>query len=464
MIENLFMSVGAMKASTSWLYTQLKDHSDIYFPPQKEIHYFSHVRQQCDFESRDNRVRALASYLDQQNGYPGDFVEDNVTDFKWFGRYAAQHEVDDRWYQSLYQDSGTAKYCADFSNLNGCLDEAGWQLVRANTNNIRAIYVLRDPLERVWSHYKFELAWNGLAHEISHEYFKRFQETLDQEWFWKHARYDEIVKNLRSFLANHELRIFYFEDFRRTPREALARVCDFLEIEHQFPAIDNASDKVNSSPDVPIPDEFLVYLADRLQPVYDELDKLGINHVGWRRHEQSLAAISRRSQRVTASDYYSEDPLVLRALIDKYEKELSSLGTMLGSRAEEITSLRQLSQKYEKRILEQDRIISDLNRRAAASDSTMFETHAADYDVAQTAIGSAFSDQIAMVGNEKKFVPAPDDRSDATKNATLIGMSLDSAITPSDGGQLLSSSSVGSAGATGQIVASDIHGPDSGTP
>lgn len=429
MIENLFLSVGAMKASTSWLYTQLKDHSDIYFPPQKEIHYFSHVRQHCDFESRDNRVRALASYLDQQNGYPGDFVEDNVTEFKWFGRYAAQHEVDDRWYQSLYQDAGSAKYCADFSNLNSCLDESGWQLVRANAKNIRAVYVLRDPLERVWSHYKFELAWNGLAHEISHEYFQRFQETLEQEWFWKHARYDEIIKNLRKFLADYELRIFYFEDFRKAPQETLASLCDFLEIEHQFPAIDNASDKVNSSPEVSIPDEFLVYLADRLQPVYDELDRLGIGHAGWRRHEQRMAAISRRSRRAAASDYYSEDPLVLRTLIDNCEKELGSLGTMLGSRAEEIARLRQLNLNYEERIMEQDRIISDLSRSTGASESTTFEEDTADTKATSVALGIPFSVENLITECDQTFTPTPDEATAITKDISLIGMSLESAIT-----------------------------------
>lgn len=41
MIENLFLSVGAMKVGTTWLYGQLKDHPDIHFTPEKEIHYFA---------------------------------------------------------------------------------------------------------------------------------------------------------------------------------------------------------------------------------------------------------------------------------------------------------------------------------------------------------------------------------------------------------------------------------------
>jgi hypothetical protein len=42
MIEKLFLSVGAMKAGTTWLYDKLKQHPDIHFSPQKEVHFLSH--------------------------------------------------------------------------------------------------------------------------------------------------------------------------------------------------------------------------------------------------------------------------------------------------------------------------------------------------------------------------------------------------------------------------------------
>jgi hypothetical protein len=42
MIEKLFLSVGAMKAGTTWLYDKLKQHPDIHFSPQKEVHFLSY--------------------------------------------------------------------------------------------------------------------------------------------------------------------------------------------------------------------------------------------------------------------------------------------------------------------------------------------------------------------------------------------------------------------------------------
>ena len=40
--RNLFLSVGAMKAGTTWLYAVLERHPELYFCPEKEVHYFYH--------------------------------------------------------------------------------------------------------------------------------------------------------------------------------------------------------------------------------------------------------------------------------------------------------------------------------------------------------------------------------------------------------------------------------------
>ena len=41
-MERLFLSIGAMKAGTTWLYSILERHPDIHFTPEKEIHFLAH--------------------------------------------------------------------------------------------------------------------------------------------------------------------------------------------------------------------------------------------------------------------------------------------------------------------------------------------------------------------------------------------------------------------------------------
>jgi hypothetical protein len=40
LLDNLFIGAGAMKAGTTWLYSLLETHPEIYFSYEKEIHYF----------------------------------------------------------------------------------------------------------------------------------------------------------------------------------------------------------------------------------------------------------------------------------------------------------------------------------------------------------------------------------------------------------------------------------------
>ena len=43
-VENLFLSVGAMKAGTTFLFNALSRHPELYFTPEKELHYFAHTQ------------------------------------------------------------------------------------------------------------------------------------------------------------------------------------------------------------------------------------------------------------------------------------------------------------------------------------------------------------------------------------------------------------------------------------
>lgn len=288
MIDNLFMCVGAMRSSTTWLHTQLKDHPDIYFTPVKEIHYFSHARKIYDFESKINRLKWLSTIFLEQEDQGHHYFAENSRRFDWFGRYVRPDEVSDDWYQSLFTDRQSEKYCADFSNLNSLLDEEGWNLVRKNCRKLKVIYVLRDPLERAWSHYKHEMKWNGLSAEVREGNFDLFRETVGKDWFWEQARYDLAINRLRSFLTDDEFRVFYFEDLHGNPKKSLRELCEFLEIEPCEDSSSDADERVNASTSMEIPTSFAVHLHDRLKPVYDELQSMGFTHPEWRSYLKSF--------------------------------------------------------------------------------------------------------------------------------------------------------------------------------
>ena len=38
-----FLGIGAQKAATSWFWTNLRAHPEVWMPPFKELHYFDHL-------------------------------------------------------------------------------------------------------------------------------------------------------------------------------------------------------------------------------------------------------------------------------------------------------------------------------------------------------------------------------------------------------------------------------------
>ena len=280
-LDNLFLSVGAMKAGTTWLYEQLKMHPDIYFTPEKEIHYFANIEGIEGQLSRRNRLAKLKSKIDESAGKDLAWLEDNMGDMSWYFGFADAENIDGRWYESLFRLKGGEKYCADFSNLYCQMDEKGWMNVRRVANNVKAIYTLRDPLKRLWSHYKFHMLWIGREDEVLGAGFDEFRATLDKHWFWVNAEYARNYRFLVEALQEDEIMLLYFEDFREDPRAMLARVQRFLEISEVEPSEERVRKRTNVTKEIEIPEQWRDYMVEKLRPVCNDLKELGLYHEKW---------------------------------------------------------------------------------------------------------------------------------------------------------------------------------------
>lgn len=282
MISNLFLSVGAMKAGTTWLFEQLRDHPDIYFTPEKEIHYFTDmagIDPQLSHVSRVNKLQAFLKY------YSGDSIQhlcDNLENVSWFSDYAQKEDIDDNWYKNLFRFNPGKKYCADFSNIYCQMSSAHWARAYGVTDRLKVIYTLRDPLSRIWSHYKFHMKWTGHEDEVISMGFENFKFILNEPWFWVNAEYARNYTSLLQGLRKDDLLVLYFEDFRLNPQHELDRVQEFLEISKIEIPEDKLKAKVNDTKEFRFPEEWKGYALNKLKPICNEMKDLGIWHPNWK--------------------------------------------------------------------------------------------------------------------------------------------------------------------------------------
>ena len=228
-IDNLFLSVGAMKAGTTWLYSVLRDHPDIYFSPEKEVHYFAHLHTPSTPltpHGRLSRVKALTSQIDPQKSQLGNTRSRMI----WFSKYLSD-PIDDAWYADLFSLRRDQKYCADFSNLHCHLDEEGWDHVRGITSNLKVLYTMRNPMKRLWSHVKFHLKVTGQTDKLKTWGSDELVKFARQEFIWTNTKYVEAVDRMQRYLGPDELMISFFEDIHDDPRGWLSQLQEFLGID-----------------------------------------------------------------------------------------------------------------------------------------------------------------------------------------------------------------------------------------
>lgn len=228
---NLFLSVGAMKAGTTWLYAMLSRHPELHFTPEKEIHYFYHrYVNDAQLSSTRRLTEARNRYLLRFDPATAniDLVRRNL---RWISAYL-DSPVDDFWYRNLFQLYGPQRYACDFSNLNSHLPAEVWSKIAEKCDTLKVLYTMRDPVKRLWSHTKFHLQVSNQLEHLNTWSPKDFKKFLHQPHIWDNAEYGRTLRNLKTGLPRDSLKVIFYEDIHADQRQALTDIESFLGIAH----------------------------------------------------------------------------------------------------------------------------------------------------------------------------------------------------------------------------------------
>ena len=203
-----FLIIGPQRTGTTWLYHNLKQHPQIFLPRVKETYFFSTLGQP---NHPQRRFETLEDYLRVMRDSPRRFAKktyDSLRKFREFYRPAVRGEA-----------------TATYAKLTREVIE---QITEINPN-IRAILMLRDPVERALSHAKKDLARNrGRALEdIPTEEFARFFRGKGQ---LQMASYSEVISRWQSCLEPGHLFFGHFDNIAAAPAALLTQIHQFLEV------------------------------------------------------------------------------------------------------------------------------------------------------------------------------------------------------------------------------------------
>ena len=272
---NLFLSAGAMKAGTTWLFHVLSRHPELFFSPEKEIHYFYAKYVDSGVLSDQRRLEnAKTRYIDRID--PAQANIDRVRyNLHWVAAYL-NRPVDDFWYRNLFQPPRRATYNCDFSNFHASLPVEAWPQIAANCDKLRVLYTLRHPVKRLWSHVKFHLQITNKIDVLDTWGLKEFEKFTRQRFIWENAEYGEVLRKMKAGLDEDMLKVLFFEDLHAEKRETLAEIETFLGIAPFAYPQALLNQRINESVAHPMPDFFPGLFAEDVARITAEVEAEGL--------------------------------------------------------------------------------------------------------------------------------------------------------------------------------------------
>jgi len=198
-----FFVVGASKTGTTSLYAYLKDTPGVYMSPVKEPRYFnSNIP-----EPYLSRISDEAKYL------------------------------------KLFQDVKDEKAIGEASPTY-LRDPASAELIHSVVPQARIIILLRDPIERAFSHYLMLMSQGiekkSFRETIQRSLDKRKKGITDYNACLDPGLYANQVRRFLGVFGPNQVKIIIFEEFIQDPKKIVKQVLEFLEIYSEPPNIEKA--------------------------------------------------------------------------------------------------------------------------------------------------------------------------------------------------------------------------------
>ena len=264
--------VGATKAGTSWLHDHLKGHDQCHFRTVKELHYFG-LSDPAQFENalRKGRkeIARLTALLAADDSKTAS-IERRLADLRDWQKVLRARSFDLAAYKAyLTHGMGTAQVVGDVTPGYALLPVETLRSMLETGQDVRVIYLLRDPVARLWSHIRMIVNQNAPVN-FKTEAVALFESILNGESspvvtnIMARGDYASIIAKLTQAFGPKRLLILFYEDLFGA--DGVAKLSYFLGIR---PGTADLNRKVHQGEPLALPTGFRERALAFLRPQYD---------------------------------------------------------------------------------------------------------------------------------------------------------------------------------------------------
>ena len=271
----IMFGVGAAKAGTSWLHRYLDGHPQCHFRAIKELQYFNTFDQGDDALARQRcRIEELKTRLVREVNDPSTPPHalakkiGKLSDVEHYLKILQKGREDRTAYREyLFSGVGDARIVGDVTPAYSLLSEARVRSIASIGDDVRFVYLMRDPVQRFWSHVRMiarsRCKEPGEFTDRARNVFRRALEG-EEDHIVVRSDYRGALARLKSAVAPSKLCVEIYENLFQG--QALARICAFLGISY---GQSNRDTYVNEGLPLEMTERQRVRAADFLAPQYE---------------------------------------------------------------------------------------------------------------------------------------------------------------------------------------------------
>lgn len=212
--EPNFFVIGAAKCGTTTLYDFLDQHPEVYMSPIKEPHHFSK-----DIVM-ENFTDEYKLYLNSRNFKLEEFLNSDFTTKMWDWYIA-----DFNQYIKLFKKVSNEKAVGEISN-GYLFSSVAAKEIKAKYPNAKIVMLLRNPMDRAYSHYLANLRDGrttlSFKEELIADNKKQRKGWCISHCYTEMGMYSEQIKRFTDTFDKEQIKIFLNDDFKKDP-EAIAK-------------------------------------------------------------------------------------------------------------------------------------------------------------------------------------------------------------------------------------------------
>jgi hypothetical protein len=268
-----FLGIGVTKAGTTWLWSQLNKHPDVWMTPAKEVHFFdrstayptlnnlatsSFKRRLLGTKPWERRQVILGLAKIAFNVLRGRFRE-----AVWWGTWTFG-EYDTDWYVKLFSQARPDQVCGEITPGYAILEPEDISKIRDVNPDMRLIFMIRDPVERAWSGLRHNVAMGG---DIDWNSLNEIMSRLKKPDVALRGDYERTIDNYMKYFDSSQILVCFYDAISHDPEGLMNSITSFLGI-REFPK--NTADlraRVLVSPERDMPEQVRSYLVEHYAPM-----------------------------------------------------------------------------------------------------------------------------------------------------------------------------------------------------